>query len=73
MASQEQLAQDLNTIREQVEKIGVETSATLQKVADLEAALAAAGTTTPEVDAALQALKDQINVVDGLVPDAPTP
>lgn len=70
MATQAELAASLAAVSAQVSKIGTESSATLQKVADLEAALAAAGNTTPEVDAALAALKAQVQVVDDLVPDA---
>lgn len=67
MATQAQFKADLEDITKAVAKIGTETSATLQKVADLEAAIAAGGTTTPEVDAALAALKAQVKVVDDLV------
>ncbi len=73
MATQAELAKDLTAISEHVAKIGTETSATLQKVTDLETALANAGNTTPEVDAALAALKAQVQVVDDLVADAPVP
>lgn len=69
MATQAELAQALNDLTAQVAKIGTETSATLQKVTELEAALAAAGGTTPEVDAALAALKTQAQATDDLVPD----
>ena len=51
-------------------KIGGETRTLLDKVAALTVALESAGTTTPEVDAALAALQDQVGVVDALVPDA---
>lgn len=70
MTSQAQLAADLTTVKDQVAKIGAETTVTLQKVADLEAAIGNAGEVTPEVEAALAALKEQVNLVDGLVPDA---
>lgn len=70
MGSQAQLATDLAGVSAQVAKIGTETSVTLQKVIDLEAALANAGNTTPEVDAAMAALKAQVQLVDDLVPDA---
>lgn len=73
MASQQQLAAGLAAVQAQVEKIGEETTATLQKVADLEAALEAGGGTTPEVDAAMEALKAQVQLVDDKVKDAPTP
>ena len=71
--SQIQLADDLNKLSDQIKKIGTETSATLQKVSDLEAALASAGNVTPEVQAALDALKVQAQATDDLVPDAPAP
>lgn len=71
MSTQEQLAADLNALTTQVAHIGSETSATLQKVVELEAALAAAGATTPAVDAALAALKAQAQATDDLIPDAP--
>lgn len=66
----EELALRLTTVSAQVAKIGVETAATLAAVASLKDALAAAGTTTPEVDAALAALEAQTQKVDDLVPDA---
>lgn len=69
MATQAQLATELALVSAQVAKIGTETQATLQRVADLEAAIANAGNTTPEVDAALAALKAQVQVVDDLVAD----
>lgn len=71
MATQAELAKALNDIGAQVAKIGTESTTTLQKVKDLEAALAAAGNTTPEVDAALAALKAQVQVVDDMVADVP--
>jgi chromosome segregation ATPase len=71
MATQAELAQSLADVSAQVSKIGAESSATLAKVAELEAALAAAGNTSPEVDAALEALKAQVQLVDNLVADAP--
>jgi ABC-type transporter Mla subunit MlaD len=67
----DELAAELAAVTAAVAKIGTETSATLQKVADLEAALAAGGMTSPEVDAALDALKAQVNLVDSLIPDSP--
>lgn len=73
MTSQAQLAQDLIQVKEAVAKVGTETSTLVQKVADLEAAISNGGNTTPEVDAALQALKDQVQVVDDLVADVPAP
>lgn len=73
METQAELAADLQKVSDQVAKIGTETSTLLQKVADLEAALAAGGPVTAEVQAAVDALKAQVQVVDDLVPDAPQP
>lgn len=73
MATQAQLVQDLNALTAQIAKIGVETGKTLQQVIDLQALIAAGGNTTPEVDAALAALKTQAQATDDLIPDAPTP
>lgn len=70
MSTQAELAANLTEILATVTKVGDETRALIAKVADLEAAIATAGNTTPEVDAALQALRDQVAVVDALVPDA---
>lgn len=71
--TQDELATKLGEVTAQVAKIGTEVSATLQKVTELEAALAAAGNTTPAVDAALAALKAQAQKTDDLIPDAPAP
>lgn len=69
MATQAQLAADLALVAAQVAKIGGETQALLQRIADLEAALANSGNLTPEVEAALAALKAQVQIVDDLVAD----
>jgi len=75
-----ELAVELEALKAQVEKIGGETDAlkteitTLnQKVADLEAALAASGNVTPEVQTAFDALKTQVAVVDSKVEDITPP
>jgi uncharacterized protein YoxC len=69
MSTQAELALALDSIKVQVAKIGAETQALQAKLAELVAALAAAGNTSPEVDAALEALKAQVQVVDDLVVD----
>ena len=71
MSTQAELAQSLADVSAQVAKIGDESKTTLARVAALEEAVAAAGGTTPEVDAALAALKAQVQLVDDLVADAP--
>lgn len=73
MATQAELAAALAEVTATVAKIGTETTATLAKVAELETALANAGTVSPEVQAAFDALKEQVGIVDGLVPDAVPP
>jgi hypothetical protein len=68
MATQAELAAQLIEITAQNEKARTEI---LAKVADLEAAIETAGSTTPEVDAALAALKASVQADDDLNPDAP--
>ena len=71
MTTQTELATQLDAVSAQIDKIGTETSTTLQKVKDLEALLAAGGTVSPEVQTALDALKAHVQTVDDLVADAP--
>lgn len=70
MATKSEFAASLNVVTTQVEKIGSETRTLLDRIADLTAAVEAAGNSSPEMDAALAALQAQVAVVDGLVPDA---
>lgn len=72
MATQAEIAQQLATLTVQITKIGTETSTTLQKVADLEAALGNQEGVTPELQEAFDALKLSVQNVDDLIPDAPT-
>lgn len=73
MQSQEEMAIEMTAIAAQVAKIGEESKATLQKVADLEAVLATQGGVTPALQTAFDALKSQVLIVDNLIPDAPPP
>lgn len=66
MATQAELAQSLADVSTQVDKAKAEIVA---KIGDLETALANAGNTSPEVDAALAALKASVQGVDDIVPD----
>jgi len=63
----------LTTASAQITKIGAETTATLQKVTELQAVVD--GMPTGSVPQALQdavaALQAQVQIVDDLVPDAP--
>lgn len=68
MATQAELAQQLSEITAQNEKAKAEI---VGKIADLEAAIANGGNTTPEVDAALASLKASVQSTDDIVPDPP--
>lgn len=71
MSTQTELAAQVQAIGTQVAKIGEESKITLQKVTDLEFALANQDNVSPELQAAVDALKQQVQVVDDLVADAP--
>ena len=62
-----ELAAELQTLAAQADKAKAEV---LAKLAELETAIIAAGTTTPEVDAALASLKASVQGVDDIVADA---
>lgn len=64
--TQAEHAQELRDIKVQNEKARAEI---LDKIKDLEDALAAGGTTTQEVDDALDALKASVQVDDDIVAD----
>jgi len=66
MATQEEVIAKLNQLDAQVQKVGVEVSAVKQALAD---ALAAGGSISPELEAAVAALGTSIQVVDDLNPD----
>lgn len=67
LMNMQELAQGLADLTAQTDKARAEV---VQKIADLEAAIANAGNTTPEVDAALEALKASVQASDDVVPDA---
>ena len=69
MSTQAELAAELRSVKDRLVKIGAETTNTLEKVTALEAVIAAGGATTPEVDQALQEVKDAAQAADDLVPD----
>lgn len=68
MATQEQEAAQLKAINDQFVKAAAEIVAQVQALVD---ALAAAGSTSPEVDAATSDLMATAQKLDGLNPDAP--
>lgn len=67
--NQAQLAEQLTALAAQAEKAKVEV---VQKVADLEAAIIAGGDVSPDVEAALAALKTSVQGLDDLNPDVPS-
>lgn len=73
MATQAELAQAVNQISTQVGKIKDETSGLQQKITDLENAVGNQDNVSPELQAAVDALKAQVQVVDDLVADVPAP
>lgn len=73
MSNQTQLAADINAVAANVAKIGGETRTLLDKIAELQAVVDAAGDVSPEVVEAMAALAEQVGVVDALVPDAEAP
>lgn len=83
MGTQDELVAALSALNDsntavgaEVDKIGTETQTLQKQVADLTAAIAAGGNTTPAVDTALSAvqasaasLASRVKTVDDLVPD----
>lgn len=66
MATQAEIASALNLVLDQLNKANAEIVA---QIAALEAAIAAAGNSTPEVDAAMAALKEVAQKLDDINPD----
>lgn len=67
--NQQELAQQLTELAAQTAKAKDEV---LAQVADLENKIVAAGNLTPEVEAALAAVKESVQGIDDINPDAPT-
>lgn len=74
MATQQESAAQVTALTAEVTKIGTETRSLLTKIDDLLAVIATGSAqTSTELQAAIDALQAQVQVVDDLVPDAPTP
>jgi len=72
MATQAESAAQVTTLTAQVTKIGTESRTLLTKIDELLALIAGGSpNTSPELQAAIDALQAQVQVVDDLVPDAP--
>ncbi len=70
MATQAELAAKLNTISDELVKVGAETSKLIAMVADLQTQVANAPVSA-ELSAAVDKVAAQAKLVDDLVPDAP--
>jgi hypothetical protein len=73
MSAQSELATQIRTVTTQLNKISLESSATLQKVEDLKAIIAQQENVSPELQEAVDALAAQAQVVDDLTPDVVAP
>jgi phage shock protein A len=73
MASQAELTTKVNELTAKVTKVSTETRTLLTKIEELLAVIAAGGNATPELEAAIAVLEAQVDIVDALVPDSPTP
>jgi len=72
MATQQELAAQVTAANGKLTKIGAETGTLLAKIEELKQAIANAPTVTPELQAAVDALSAQAQIVDDLVPDVTT-
>jgi ribosomal protein RSM22 (predicted rRNA methylase) len=75
MATQAEIAAQLRTQTDVINKIGVETDKSLQLIKDLQTAVDNQTNATPELIDAANALAAQLKIVDDKVPDTlpPTP
>lgn len=78
MATQAELAADLNAVLAQQQKTAVEIASVqaaqtlaLEKIAELEEIISAGGVVTQELIDAVAAVKAQAQTVDDLIPDLP--
>ena len=71
MAKQSELAEKINLLTAQVNKIGSESTKSLELIAELKTALENQENVSPELQAAFDNLEAQVTLGDELVPDAP--
>lgn len=67
------LSDRISAVNTKLDKVAAEEAGLVSKVADLTAALDAAGVTDPDVLAAVDALEQKATTLDDLVPDAAPP
>lgn len=73
MATQKELQTQVETLTAQVGKIGTETRSLITKIDELTEIINNQAEVSPELQAAVDSLQQQVIVVDELVPDAPAP
>ncbi len=73
MSTQQELATQLRTVTAQLNKISTESTATLNKVTELQAIIDGGAPISDELQTAFDELKAQIQRVDDLVPDVGGP
>ena len=66
MATQAELQASLEALGTQLDKVSAELNTEIQNLTD---AVAAAGNTTPEIDAAVQKMQQIVDALDALNPD----
>ena len=71
--TQEEATAALVQTNEVLVKVGKETDSLLEKIEELEAALEAQESVSPELEAAVKAVSAQAKTIDELVPDVPPP
>lgn len=70
---QSEMAEQLNEQTAKIAKIGTESTKTLERVTELEEALANQDNVSPALQTAFDNLKAQVTVVDDLIPDVTPP
>lgn len=74
MANQADAAAELVAVKDKLEKVrlefGTATDALMAKIGDLEKAVENAGQITPELQAAIDGVKEKAQVLDDMNPDA---
>lgn len=73
MATQIQIAEQIRTLTSQLNKISAESTATLNKITELQAIIDGGAPISDELQSAFDDLKAQIQKVDDLVPDVGGP
>jgi len=69
MANSQETREGIEQVNQKLQKIGNESALLLQRISDLETQIQQ-GNVSQEITDALEALKQQAQVVDDLVPDA---